>query len=48
VQEALVAAKAGHFPTEDKLYYQIYADSDQKDQPQKYIRMPDYAKSIRN
>lgn len=48
VQDALIEAKAGHQPTADKLYYQIYSDNEHKDQPQKYIRMPDYAKSIRN
>jgi len=48
VQESLSKAKAGSFPTPEMLYKEIYATSDFKDEPQKYIRMPDYHNSIRN
>jgi len=47
VQESLKAAKAGKFPEPDELYRDIYATTDMKHAPQKYIRTPDYHKSIR-
>jgi pyruvate dehydrogenase E1 component alpha subunit len=48
VQESLVAAKAGTFPPDDWVYSDIYATNDQKNEVQKFIRMPDYHKSIIN
>ena len=48
VQDSLTAAKAGKFPTPDMLYKEIYATADHKDEPQEYIRMPDYHNSIRS
>lgn len=48
VQDALVAAKAGSFPADEALYEEIYATSEGKNEVQKFIRMPDYHKSIRN
>ena len=47
VQESLKAAKAGSFPEANELYKDIYADAHMKHAPQKYIRTPDYHKSIR-
>ena len=47
VQDSLTAAKAGKFPPNDWLYGEIYANSEKKNDPQSYIRMPDYHKSIR-
>ena len=48
VQDALTKAKADTFPTVEHLYQDIYANKDLKNDPQPYIRMPDYAKSIRH
>jgi len=48
VQESLVRAKGGKVPPNEWLYQEIYATSEGKDQPQKFIRMPDYQKSIIN
>ncbi len=48
VQDSLTAAKAGKFPPPEWLYEDVYATADHKNDPQKYIRMPDYHKSIRN
>lgn len=48
VQESLSKAKAGSYPPMDMLYKEIYATKDLKDEPQKFIRMPDYHNSIRN
>jgi pyruvate dehydrogenase E1 component alpha subunit len=48
VQEALVRAKAGSFPPSEDLYRLVYADKDGKDEPQKFLRMPDFTKSIQN
>ena len=46
VQESLTKAKAGSFPPADWLYKEIYATKDGKDEPQKFIRFPDFAKSV--
>jgi pyruvate dehydrogenase E1 component alpha subunit len=48
VQESLAKAKAGAFPEIPELYKNVYATPDLKDEVQKYIRTPDYHKSIRN
>ena len=48
VQESLAKAKAGAFPEIPELYNNVYATPDLKDEVQKYIRTPDYHKSIRN
>jgi pyruvate dehydrogenase E1 component alpha subunit len=48
VQDSLVAAKAGTFPPNEWLYQEIYSTPEFKDQPQTFIRMPDYTKSIIN
>jgi pyruvate dehydrogenase E1 component alpha subunit len=47
VQESLTRAKAGKFPPVEALYREIFATPDGKDEPQSFIRMPDYTKSIR-
>lgn len=47
VQNSLAAAKAGKFPPPEELYEDIYATVDHKNEPLKFIRMPDYHKSIR-
>jgi len=46
VQEHLVRAKAGRFPPDDWLYKEIFGKADGTDEPQDFIRMPDYTKSI--
>jgi pyruvate dehydrogenase E1 component alpha subunit len=46
VQESLNAAKAGKFLPFEGLYDEVYATPDGKSETQKYIRMPDYKKSI--
>jgi len=47
VQEALGRAKEGKFPPDDWLYKEVYADaSGTRDEPQKFVRMPDYRKSV--
>ncbi len=46
VQDSLAKAKQGHFPPDDWLYAEIYADAHGRDEPQHFIRMPDYKKSI--
>lgn len=48
VQDSLTKAKDGKLPPADWLYEDIYASKDLKHDPQEYIRMPDYHKSIRN
>lgn len=48
VQQALAAAKAGKLPEPDALYRDVYSTADFKTEPQKFIRMPDYHKSIWN
>ena len=48
VQQALVAAKAGKVPAEEALYQDVYSTADHKTEIQKFIRMPDYHKSIWN
>ncbi len=48
VQESLNAAKAGAFPPTEWLWKDVYSTVDHKDEPQKFIRMPDYTKSIIN
>jgi pyruvate dehydrogenase E1 component alpha subunit len=48
VQESLIAAKAGKFPPDDWLWKEVYSTVDYKDEPQKFVRMPDYTKSIVN
>ncbi len=47
VADALTKAKTGSFPPPNALYEEIYAKNDGSDEPQEYIRMPDYHKSIR-
>lgn len=47
VQDSLMAAKTGKFLPPDALHHEIYSTKDHKDEPQKYIRMPDYHQSIR-
>jgi pyruvate dehydrogenase E1 component alpha subunit len=47
VQGSLERAKAASVPDETQMYMDIYADSEGKHQPQEYIRMPTYGKSIR-
>ena len=47
VQDSLTKAKAGKFPPNDWLYREIYSTKEGVDEPQDYIRMPDYHKSIR-
>jgi hypothetical protein len=46
VQQSLIAAKKGKFADDDMLYQDVYAGNDQKNEPQEFIRMPDYHKSI--
>jgi pyruvate dehydrogenase E1 component alpha subunit len=46
VSAALKAAKSSSFPTVDKLYEDIYSDSEGKNEKLPFIRMPDYTKSI--
>jgi hypothetical protein len=41
-------AKGGAPLSADWLVKEIYCSKDGKDEPQKFIRMPDYAKSIVN
>jgi pyruvate dehydrogenase E1 component alpha subunit len=48
VQDSLTKAKAGELPPKEWLYEDIFATKDQKNEPQEYIRLPDYQKSIRN
>lgn len=47
VQDALQKAKAGNFPAPEEAYADVYAKTDGSNEPQGYIRMPDYHKSIR-
>ncbi|CAM9163127.1 unnamed protein product, partial [Ectocarpus fasciculatus] len=47
VQGALERAKSASVPPVEELYKDVFADSNGKDAPQPYIRMPDYQKSIR-
>ncbi len=46
VQESLVKAKAGKFPPNDWLYKDVFATKEHVNEPQEYIRMPDFHKSI--
>lgn len=46
VQDELTKAKAGKFPPNEWLYADVFSDSQGKDAPQDFIRMPDYTKSI--
>jgi pyruvate dehydrogenase E1 component alpha subunit len=46
VAESLVRAKAGGFPVDSALYKDVYSTKDHVDEPQKFVRMPDYHKSI--
>jgi len=47
VQDSLNAAKAGKFLPVEALHQEIFATPDGKTEPQSYVRMPDYKKSIR-
>ena len=47
VQDALTAAKSGKPLSSDWLVKEIYSDNDGNDQPVPFIRMPDFAKSVR-
>ena len=46
VQESLARAKAGKFPPSEWVYDEIYATPEGKDEPQRFVRMPDYKKSV--
>ena len=46
VEDSLKAAKAGKFLPAEELHKEIYSTADFKDEPQKYVRMPDYHKSL--
>ncbi len=46
VQDSLARAKDGHFPPDEWLYHEIYADPAGKDEPQGFVRMPDYHRSV--
>jgi pyruvate dehydrogenase E1 component alpha subunit len=48
VEAALARAKSSSFPPDNWLYQDIFADKNHQDAPQKFVRMPDYHKSIRN
>ena len=48
VQESLIAAKTGKFAPNDWMYREIHSTPELKDEPIKYIRMPDIQKSIHN
>lgn len=48
VQDSLLAAKKGPIPTPDQLYQDVFSNSQHTNEPQKFVRMPDYHKSIFN
>jgi pyruvate dehydrogenase E1 component alpha subunit len=48
VQDSLLAAKKGSFAPDDWVYREIHSTPEMKDEPIKYIRMPDIQKSIHN
>jgi pyruvate dehydrogenase E1 component alpha subunit len=48
VQADLVKAKAGKPLADDMVYKEIYGKADGVDEPQDFVRMPDYQKSIGN
>jgi pyruvate dehydrogenase E1 component alpha subunit len=47
VQDALTTAKSGKPLSSDWLVKEIYSDNDGNDQPVPFVRMPDFAKSVR-
>jgi pyruvate dehydrogenase E1 component alpha subunit len=46
VADSLVAAKSGRFADDYMLYHDVYANKEFKNDPQEFVRMPDYHKSI--
>lgn len=48
VQEALVRAKASKYPSPDALLRDVFSDNNRNNETQKFIRMPDFHKSIHN